>query len=54
MERVRCNDFFEFLETIFVDEKKDSELARFLLYILRNVLNIKDLRRAAGRAAVSR
>jgi hypothetical protein len=34
-------------------KKKDSELARFLLYILRNVLNIKDLRRAAGRASVT-
>jgi hypothetical protein len=45
--------FFAFLESIFVDEKKDSDLARFLLYILRNVLNIKHLRRAAGRASVT-
>jgi hypothetical protein len=47
-------NFFAFLESIFVDEKKDSDLARFLLYILRNVLIYKHLRWRGGRAAVSR
>jgi hypothetical protein len=54
MERVRCNDFFAFLETIFVDEKKFLELARFLNACLCKSLISKHLRRAAGRAAVSR
>jgi hypothetical protein len=50
--------FFAFLETFFVDEKFkrsfEGMLARFLRGILRKSLNIKHLRRAAGRAAVSR
>jgi hypothetical protein len=48
-----CNDFFAFLESIFVDEKKDLELARFLNVVLHKSLICKHLRRAAGRAAVS-
>jgi hypothetical protein len=47
-------DFFAFLESIFVDKKKFSELARFLNVVLHKWLIFKHLRRAAGRAAVSR
>jgi hypothetical protein len=49
--------FFAFLETFFVDEKFkrsfEGMLARFLRGILRKSLNIKHLRRAAGRASVT-
>ena len=46
-------DFFTIVQSIFVDEKKFWELARFMSACLRKCLNIKDLGRAAGRAPVS-
>jgi hypothetical protein len=44
---------FAVLQSIFVDEKKLFNLARFMNVIIHKVLIFNDLRRAAGRAAVS-
>jgi hypothetical protein len=52
MEKAR--DFFTIVQIIFVDRKKFCRLARFLNSVLRKSFIIKDLRRAAGRARVSR
>lgn len=49
-----ARDFFTIVQIIFVDRKKFCRLARFLNSVLRKCLIIKDLRRAAGRARVSR
>jgi hypothetical protein len=49
-----ARDFFTIVWIIFVDRKKFCRLARFLNSVLRKCLIIKDLRRAAGRARVSR
>lgn len=46
--------FFAILQSIFVDEKKFWELARFMNVCLRKSFIIKDLGFAAGRAGVSR
>lgn len=49
-----ATDFFAFLESIFVDEKKFDKLAWFLNVVLHKSLISKHLGRAAGRAPVSR
>jgi hypothetical protein len=46
--------FFAIVQSIFVDEKKFWELARFMNACLRKSFIIKHLRFAAGRAGVSR
>lgn len=49
-----ARDFFAIVQIIFVERKKICRLARFLNSVLRKSFIIKDLRRAAGRARVSR
>ena len=45
---------FAVLQSIFVDEKKLFNLARFMNVIIHKVLIFKHLRWRGGRAAVSR
>ncbi|NDE91678.1 MAG: hypothetical protein EB059_11200 [Alphaproteobacteria bacterium] len=50
----KARKIFAVVQSIYVDEKKLLDLARFLKVVLCKSFIFNDLRRAAGRAAVSR